>query len=273
MKTRIFVLVSLLLAATSYAQNDEYYKTFNGNKVYIVFIGKKDFDSALRKACSQYWTASPIAGFITKDKLKDLITDKSNSFIQAREWGYEMRSSMNSYRATGGLYLTNGGKRVGTYNLFHHVVARVDLDFYGYEYNIENAKYRLPILVANLSETVRRDKFKEQSPKILKNKILLINRNHTEKQGKIRPNVLKEALAAYKYKYEIVDEEKIESAINARDSSYALLVPVLHDQASHVEVYDLGTYQAVYAHGRRKTVFRFPWVREEVFEEFNNAFR
>lgn len=274
MKTPVLLLIGLLIELALHAQNDKYYQTFNGNKVYIVFLGKKDFDSALKKACTEFWKASPIAGFITRDKLNDLIDDKSNSFIVCKEWDYEIRTSMNSTRRTAGLFLINGGKnKISKYELFYHVVASTDIDLYGYEYNIENARYRLPLMVANVSEFVHPGKFNNALPKAIKSKTLLINKNLVEKGNKVKPNILKEALSLYKYKYEIADEDKIMSAINARDSNYALLVPVLHDQASYVQVYDLATYKSVYSYYRKKTVFRFPWVRENAFEDFNNAFR
>jgi hypothetical protein len=265
------LLLVMLVPVLAFSQKREHFTTFKGNKVYIVYLGNKEFDSALKKACTDNWTATPIAGFIEEKALKNLIDDTANSFMVPRIWVRHYNDG--SYpQAMAGLHLINGGlRRYERYNYDLHKVKWVDFDLIGYESKIERAKYRLALVVAELNESVLGDRLKHRNPPALKNKILLINKNLVEKIGKERPPILKEALTAYKYKYEIADEERITSLINARDSSYALFVPIVHDRSVEVNIYDLSTYHILWVLDTYKGLKRrWPWVREVVIEKLNS---
>lgn len=96
------LLLVMLVPVMAFSQKREHFTTFNGNKVYIVYLGNKEFDSALKKACTDNWTTTPIAGFIEEKALKNLIDDTANSFIVARIWiqHYLNRSASQTMAAT-----------------------------------------------------------------------------------------------------------------------------------------------------------------------------
>src|SRR5215831_12299551 len=249
----------------------EQWNTFKTNKIYFVFMGNAKFDSALKKAANEEWKLTQIAGFTDKNGLKQLISDKSLSFIIPTEWNYEERQRLNSDRYSSGLYAINGGKKkFSKYDYIRDVIMMVGFNVYGSEKKMEEAAYRLPFAIHVLNGNFYPDKA-YNSKGHLKEKTLLLNEKIVRAKNRSWNSVDEGALKAYKYKYEIASESRIDSLVATRDNKYALLVPILSDMIDDVSIYDLGDRGILCSYHHRGTIWKFPWVRDEAFETFNEC--
>jgi len=250
--------------------NDERTITFKKNNIYIVYSGNATLDSSLASAFHDYWTVTPIKGYISEKELKTLIRDKQNSFIYLRYWYYPINRNYSG--VDGGMFCFNGGeKNLDKYNVMYDMVANDHIDVYGYEKKLENVAYRCCMMVKNLNDLFAGQDLSPQKKYPWKDKILLINEKYFT--GKKQWRVIKEgAFSSYPYKYEIASEEKIQHAVKSKDPKYMLLVTLLSDMSRNYVIYDLASWRIV-MDKIHSGVFPLPMISEKEVNEMVESMR
>jgi hypothetical protein len=272
LSTLLICLSMLALNAQSVREEYEGRKDiFLANNIYVIYTGSPVLDSALKEGFSKYWTVRPIKGFITKDELKELIADKGNSFFYPTGYFYSVnRGSSHGDRSAAGIFAFNGGKKnTGKYNLLVESASVEYFDAFCGEKDIEDAAYRLPLMVTDLQHDLNLKYDTTAKPTFAKDKILLINENSVK--GKKRFESIREsALAAWPWKYELMSPEKIATMIRDRDTRYLLLTAVLSDAGAAVTVHDLASMKQLAVRGR-SAIMGLPWVREKEMQALVDA--
>lgn len=260
-----FFISNILFAQSPYAtSNTALTQQLQKNELCVVYLGNAQYDSTLKKAVLTYWKANNKISFVTKPQAEDMISDENKSFMFTKTVSWSMNNSASNIRQKAGIILINGGKKkYKKYDFRADAAATISFDYYGYEYHLENVSYRISLAIEALSNVLQGKPEAFSKVKALKEKILLISENIVDRGSKGRAKVISEAsLASYKYKYEIVSDAKIKELIDARDSRYALFVPVLSDNNHHIEIYDVGGKGIIHFYGLKGTVMRWPYIKE-----------
>ena len=247
MKKILLPILFAMLALSSFSQKrckDPDCKTdFLKNKLYVVETENAYFDSALKANLATQWTASPIAGYISKKEFKHLRKSTDNSFLDPETYTWTDRSNMNGGRAATGLFFFRGDTY---YPVLEPNVQSYELvgDYTGEGF--DSCVYRLELMVRVRNNyylygnTADSGKVKYGMP-ALKKKILLINQMFVNNKKKRMDCFTQDAFADYPYKVEFASSAKIAELIRTKNKQYALAVPIVNDVTRKVFIYDLET--------------------------------
>jgi hypothetical protein len=225
----------------------------------IVLQNNAGFDSALVKSVEENWIITPYK-FIHRHQLPQYIDQKKYSFLLALNLDFVRSNDISTAVETRHyLCILNGGRRkIENYD-FKDVIAFAPFDFEGLEKDRHNARYRIPLMIQSIQNTLdilSIKKIRGNELKINKKLSSYYNRNVRILEQKtllIHPDMLSKKLTkedikeVYPYDFIISNPDWIEKAIETNHPDFCFLI-CTHTYDFSIQIFDLKQSSLCYSY-------------------------
>lgn len=274
----IYLIALVAISGKANAQNitlhydDAYMQDFFNSTLKVCLVGDAKYDAAIKEAVQNNWTLTKFE-FINNMDLKDkkIIQDKTSSFLvplSLSDLGdphltpnlvYQWKM-LNDNRW---LSILPGGRKSILDYRDYNIIVYSPFDNFNLESNILLCSYRLGLMIKSMQDAIiiSRDKKIKGAPfnvlrdvlsqinlkaNVLKSKTLLVNENllkNKNEKGKFA--ITEEILKTYKFKYKIVSQQEIETAIKSKDKESCYFCPVFSG-GKDIYIYNLENMEVIY---------------------------